>query len=362
VIIRKLLAILWAATALVGTECEAQSKLVHGKNEPPVRTVASKTFPLSTSYGIAEMPLEISLDWNGPQPQVTRAVVMFHGRSRNVVGCFRSLRLGAKRAGGDVAATTILVAPQFLNEQDAQTHHLPRTVLRWRWGTWESGDEAVAPAPFSAFEVIDAIIAHLSDRRLFPNLKVIVLAGHSGGGQAMQRYAVVGRAEQMTASGVRLRYVVANPSSYLYFTDDRPIFDGETFQFHLASGKECGQFNYWRYGTLKIHSRYVRNRAESGWQTLEEGYARKEVMYLLGTADIDPREKDLDITCAGEMQGPNRFLRGRAYFTWLRARHQLEWNQQMWFLPGIAHSANRMFTSECGVAALFGSRTCTYHQ
>jgi hypothetical protein len=34
----------------------------------------------------------------------------------------------------------------------------------------------------------------------------------------------------------------------------------------------------------------------------------------------------------------------------------------MWFVPGVAHSGGKMFTSECGVAALFEQSKCADQQ
>jgi pimeloyl-ACP methyl ester carboxylesterase len=335
--------------------------LALAQRERPVEIVASQYFSLKTPQGSGDLPIDVSLDWNKPQPQVTRAVVMFHGKGRDVDGYYRATLRAAERAGGDAAATSFVVAPQFLNEEDARAHQLPGSVLRWRQGTWEAGTEAAEPISVSAYEVIDAIVAHLSDRRLFPNLKSITLAGHSGGGQAMQRYAVVGQAERIAGSAIHVRYVVANPSSYLYFSDERPRFDGQSLRFDPANGDGCHNFNHWKYGPLEVKVEYVRRSAARGWQALEDEFAQKDVLYLLGTSDVDPHEEDLDVSCAGALEGPSRFLRGQAYYAWLHKRHPANWNQQMWFVPGVAHSATKMFTAECGVAALFERASCPDH-
>jgi pimeloyl-ACP methyl ester carboxylesterase len=258
-----------------------------------VEIVASHVFGLTTPLGAGEMPFDVSLDWNQPQPQVTRAVVTFHGEGRDVDGYYRATLRAAEQAGGDASASSILVAPQFLNEEDARAHRLPASVLRWRQGTWEGGVDASGPSSVSAFEVIDAIAAHLSDRRLFPNLRVIVLAGHSGGGQAVQRYAIVGRVERVADARIHIRYVVANPSSYLYFSDDRPRFEKGSYRFEAASGHGCQNFNHWKYGPVDVQQDYVRKSAASGWQTLEDAYAQKDVLYLLRTDDVDPPRKRL---------------------------------------------------------------------
>jgi len=332
------------------------------EQEPPVAIVASQLFSVTFPHGTGQLPIDLSLNWDKPQPQVTRAVVIFHGKGRDVDGYYNALRRAAESARGDAAATSILIAPQFLNEEDARAHHLPDSVLRWRQGVWEAGAEATGPSPLSAYEVIDAIVAHLSNRSLFPNLKTIVLAGHSGGGQAMQRYAIAGRAERAAAPGVHLRYIVANPSSYMYFTDDRPIFDHDKVHFQPSAADKCKNFDHWKFGPLNVHEDYVRQSATDGWQPLEDAFAQKDVLYLLGTDDDDPNQKDLDTSCAGEMEGPNRFLRGRAYYSWLHSRHAALWNQHLWFVSGVAHSGPKMFTSVCGVAALFERSSCPDQQ
>jgi pimeloyl-ACP methyl ester carboxylesterase len=330
----------------------------NAQKEPPVEIIASQFMPLTTAHGAGQLPIDLSLDWDKPQPQVERAVIIFHGKGRDVDGYYRGLRKAAELAGGNATARSILIAPQFLNEEDARAHHLPGVVLRWPEGTWEAGREAAGPAAISAYEVIDALVAHLADRKLFPNLKTIVLAGHSGGGQAMQRYAIVGHAEAAAGAGIHVRYVIANPSSYMYFTDDRPVFDGSKVSFASGSEAACHNFNHWKFGPLDPREAYVRDSAAPGWQTLEDAFVQKDVTYLLGTADIDPHEKDLDVTCAGEAQGPTRFLRGQAYYAYLHAHHKAAWNQRLWFVPGVAHSGSKMFDSECGVASLFEQSSC----
>jgi hypothetical protein len=308
--------------------------------------VADQVFHLSTPYGSASEPIDISLDWSQPQPLITRAVIVFHGVGRDVNGYYRSVQDAAEQAGA-TTRDTILIAPQFLDEQDVSEHHLPKDVLRWRRVSWESGAPAAAPFPLSSYEVVDALLARLAGPSLFPNLKTVVLAGHSGGGQLVQRYAVVGKAAAaLAAGGVHLRYVVANPSSYLYFSEERPVN-------HIP---HCPDFDQWKYGIIDPPA-YVKQNADT-WPQREAAYAQQDVIYLLGTADIDPHEKDLDTSCAAETQGSTRFLRGQAYFAYLHGRHPSAWNQRMWFVPGVAHSARKMFTSACGVSALFNTGVC----
>lgn len=51
------------------------------------------------------------------------------------------------------------------------------------------------------------------------------MAGHSAGGQLAQRYAAISPSEDGLPRNVTMRYVAADPSSYLYLRPERPYFD-----------------------------------------------------------------------------------------------------------------------------------------
>jgi pimeloyl-ACP methyl ester carboxylesterase len=321
--------------------------------EPPrsaVDAVAHSSLRVTTSAGTGLLPIYVSSDWNKPQPQVTRAIVIFHGKKRNAEGYFRSAK-EAVQAAGDAGRGSIVIAPQFLAEEDAAAFHLDRSILRWHNERWEGGENAAGPAAISSFDAIDAVLAQLADRSRFPNLTQVVLAGHSGGGQVLQRYAVVGRGEvALTKVGVRVRYVIANPSSYVYFSEDRPP-SAASFARYTGS---CKGFNHWKYGVQEAPP-YV---GQTSFADLEESYARRDVIYLLGTADTDPHHPDLDVSCEGEAEGPQRFARGTAYFAYIKARHPDGFSQRLWQVPGVAHDERAMFHSPCGMQALFDIPGC----
>jgi hypothetical protein len=208
---------------------------------------------------------------------------------------------------------------------------------------------------------MDVILAKLADRKVFPNLKTVVLAGHSAGGQFVQRYAAVGKGgDALERAGMHLRYVVANPSSYVYFSPERPELKpkGE-FTFGTPSDTCHGKYDHWKYG-LADPLPYVGTVVA---QDVEQRYIGREIFYLLGTKDNDPNHPELDKNCGAEDEGPQRFIRGQAFFRYLQTRHpELSGDgarQRLWAVPGVEHNNEEMFNSECGLAALFDARTCT---
>jgi hypothetical protein len=321
------------------------------EHEAPVERLASRLYTVHTAAGDAQLPLEASENLEREHADITRAVIIFHGKGRNVEGYFKALRSAAPDL-----RHAILLAPQFLREEDVKAHQLPKEVLRWHEGSWSAGWPAESPVAISTFAVIDALLSDLGNRANFPNLATVVLFGHSGGGQLLNRYAIVGTVPAaLAAAGIRVRFVIANPSSYLYFTDDRPQPDGTLAPYR---GAPCPEFNRWRYGPLGAPD-YVVDTSPEAWQKRESAYAHSDTIYLLGEEDTDPKQRDLDTSCGGEAQGPERLDRGKAYFLYLKGRHAQDFHQQLWFVPGVAHVGSRMVESPCGVAAAFDVGRCT---
>ena len=295
--------------------------------------------------GTSQVPVFTSLDWSAPQPDVERAVVILHGRLRNADTYFQTAQ-SALSASGLPTKTTLLIAPQFLSPADVARHGLPADTLRWSSSGWEGGSDAPAPAPISPFAVLDAIIERLADRSRFPNLRHIVIAGHSGGAQLAQRFAIATRsADRIANQGIGLRWVVANPSSYAYFSSTRPAPP-------LAGA--CPRFDDWKYGMRRLPP-YI---ARANPAMLEQGYLARQVWYLLGERDTNPQQSALDRSCMAQAQGLNRMARGLAYYAYLKSRAPTNTTHSLWTVPNVAHNGQAMFTSRCGVAALFDVGNC----
>lgn len=276
----------------------------------------------------------------GPAPaKIERVLIVIHGRLRNAETYRKSGEVAAELAGQ--TANTLVIAPQFLNESDASLYSLPASVLRWQGNDWMGGGLSTGPNPLSSYAALDEIVGRLSDRKQFPDVKQIVIFGHSGGAQVVQRYALLAQEQPaLKTEGIRLRYVVANPSSYAYFNEQRPV------AFDHA---KCPGFNRWKYGLMDPP-------IYSGGQTpaqLEGRYVKREVIYLLGQQDTDPQHPALDKSCAAKAQGAYRLERGKLFFGYLLRRHPEGVNQRLVEVPGVGHNGDGMLTSPEGQKALF---------
>jgi len=331
--------LLAAALALISTRVAAEEEIAPHKK--PVKVVADARLAVRDR---GTLPLYVSADWSKPLPDLTRAVLVLHGRLRNADVYYRSAQT-AQAAAGETGKSAIMIVPQFLAEVDIEGWHLPADTLRWSLEGWEGGEPALGPTPASSFEALDTILARLADRNIFPNLKQVVVAGHSGGGQVVQRYAISAQGEAaLTAAHVDIRYVVANPSSYAYFSAERP-------EPQIAAS--CPRYNNWKYG-MEARPPYVAGSPAE----LEQRYVARRVIYLLGTKDTNPNHPALDKSCMAEAEGPYRYARGHSYAAVMAKRDGGTPNHRVWDVEGVGHDGDKMLTSPCGLAALFDLPGC----
>src|SRR6185503_4408416 len=152
---------------------------------------------------------------------LTRALIMVHGASRNADHYFETATAAGFLAGA--LENTLIVAPRFIAGNDRPS---PSEVM-WPEGgnSWRAGGMSPTNSTISSFDFMDEIIKKLANKKNFPNLTKIVVAGHSAGGQLATRYAMANKVHN--TPGVSISYVVANPSSYAWPVAVRPLPTGD---------------------------------------------------------------------------------------------------------------------------------------
>ena len=311
-----------------------------------------------------------SHDLNLASTEVKRAVILVHGLHRHAADSYATLVTSACVAEGQQftihpTRETILLAPHFLRDDDdrpSDNYHYWENDDHWVGGYHSEVSPTV-----SSYGVIDAFINHLVGRRSrldlkrrYPNLEMIVVAGHSAGGQFTHRYAATNSRDGNLA-GIRIRYVVANPSSYLYLDDQRPRFDGSGgFGVPYCAGFSCpwiwspgfagapvcpGSYNDWRYGLVDLND-YA---GAIGAATIRDRLVNRNVTVLVGTEDNDPHADFLDISCPGKLQGPNRYDRGHNFLDYMDERFP---GHRHWIVnvDGVEHNEFEMFVAPVGGA------------
>lgn len=316
-----------------------------------------------------------------PQTATSRgpasALVVLHGHSRDGARSFNA-GLAAARAAG-LGANMLVAAPLF--QVDAQKARrcssegepAPRTRdALWSCAGWIAGSPSRGEGRATSFAALDRLVADLKTR--WPSLQSVTIAGFSAGAQLAQHYA--GFAAK-PPEGMSLRFVVADPGTYLYFDRVRPALEkagtavadpgecgaGEDYpgscRLSFAEPGEqalanCPNYDRWKYGTTRLPKR-LGIKPEAA----RERYRQAEIAYLAGALDGGPGRgtfnRLLDHGCAAELQGPFRLQRAAAYAAYDRDILAPPRSRPLTVVPGCAHDVACVFTAPEARSALFGT-------
>jgi pimeloyl-ACP methyl ester carboxylesterase len=317
----KLLAVFslsFAATAASCTsakpECTEWVALAGGAS----RSLVYRTFPLGVKNAA-----------------ITRALIMVHGAGRDADNYFRTALAAAFLAGA--LEDTIVISPRFASHEKGCADTLAGNEVNWSCSgdSWRSGGVAVDNKALTSYDFTDEILRKLARKDVFPNLKAIVVAGHSAGGQYVTRYQMANKVHD--GLGIPVAYVVANPSSYAYLDASRPAG---------SAPADCEQYDNWPYG-LEKRSGYT---APIPDEQLKKQLAARPVTYLLGEIDILPLG-GFDSSCPAMAQGPTRRARGEAFGRYVNEKYGAHHTVKIISLCG--HNARCMFTAEAALPIIF---------
>jgi pimeloyl-ACP methyl ester carboxylesterase len=305
---------------------------------------------------------------------ITRAFVFVHGINRDADNHFRTALAAAFLASA--LNDTAIVAPRFASNSSApgnQVGNCRDTIApdeaNWlcdpsRPDTWRSGGGEVGNDKLTSFDFMDEIIRRLARKDVFPNMKTIVVAGHSAGGQFVIRYEMSNLVAD--SAGVPISYIVSNPSSFAYVDTLRPTasalpptFAAAAPGYHppaaavpapafvpYADASNCNGYDTWPFG-LKARIGYAARLTDD---QLKKQLTTRPVTYLLGEADILPLGV-FDISCPAVAQGSTRLGRGLAFSRYVN--ENLGAHHTTVVVPFCSHSARCMFTSDVALPLMF---------
>ena len=297
---------------------------------------------------------------------VRRALVVIHGQGRNADGYFRSALAAAFLAGA--LENTVVVSPRFAsNEGSLCRDGLAPNELNWTClgaDSWRNGAPAIGQGQITSYDVLDEILRRLVRTDVFPNLKTLVVAGHSAGGQFAVRYGMANQAHERLP--VSPTYIVANPSSYTYLDSLRPTSSAIPPTVAAAApgyilprpaeppppfaafadARGCTTYDSWPYG-LQHRTGYSAKLPDA---QLKKQLATRPITYVLGELDILPLY-GFDGSCSAMAQGPTRLARGLAFAKYVNENFGAQ--HKTLVVPACGHNARCMFTAERVLPLLF---------
>jgi pimeloyl-ACP methyl ester carboxylesterase len=314
---------LYAAPCTMGTaECTEWVNLPDGSS----RSLVYRTYSLDEK-----------------NPNITRALIMIHGAGRDADNYFRTAVAAAFLAGA--LEDTIVISPRFASSDRSCKDKLDKNEVSWSCSgdSWRSGGNAISNPQLTSYDFADEILRKLAHKDVFPNLKSVVVTGHSAGGQFVARYEMSSKVYDTL--GLTITYVVSNPSSYAYLDDTRPVADGKDFK-PFSDGRNCTTYDNWPYG-LEKRGGYT---AKIAGDKLKKQLAERPVTYLLGEIDILPLG-GFDSSCPAMAQGPTRRARGEAFAKYVNEKYNA--HHTVTIVPLCGHNGRCMFTSEAALPIIF---------
>lgn len=288
---------------------------------------------------------------------VEKLIFVVHGSERNAETRYRAMLSAAKSLNQE--NNVLIISPFFKIDDDKPDEE---DDLYWTNSGWKEGNTSINDGrQLSSFTVADRIINTVLTEGKFPNLKHVIITGHSAGGQYTQMFALSTESPEIFPDAA-FRFLVLNPSNYTYLNELRPhpqtdrLFESPVYRERSSArmkpeyrfaGNCPNSYNDYKYGLID------RNLYASRFSTTEiiQQYINRDVYYFLGELD-NYNEGSLDETCSAMLQGFNRLDRGIKYYDFLSTFYPTHMHS-IGVIAGIGHNASSMYASEPVKSALF---------
>lgn len=312
---------------------------------------------------------------------IHRAFIMVHGTNRNADHYFATATAAAFLAG--VESDTLVIAPHFVSADGSCHDTLAPNEVSWSCGgdSWRSGGTSSSNPNLTSFDFVDALLRTLANKAVFPNMRAIVVAGHSAGGQFVTRYEMANRVHDTL--GVPVSYVVANPSSYAWPDATRPLPQGDAAPEAAARGwdqrtvaphtdfvygpfdpaaagspsadparpaRTALNFNKWPFGLEGRTTGYTKGMSDA---QLIKQLVDRPTTYLLSQVDTLPLG-GFDSSPNGMAQGATRRARGEAFVKYVNEHYHAKHN--VIIVEECGHNDRCVYTTDAVFPALFPGR------
>ncbi len=297
---------------------------------------------------------------NNPDPtKVLRAIVVWPGKPRDVWK-YANLMMNARSVAvsdnfaqqGATNDSFLILAPAMLNQMDLQAGAARPNEIVFHGSGWQRGAGCRNPVMrhrVTSYAAVDQLIETLFNKKTYPNLNQVVVAGHSMGGQAAQRYALM---KKTKAYDDNMRFWIGNPGSWAWLTDSRPYMNvNDSCQANDA-------WDTWPYGlngnTSKI-TPYARRDVLANKTAVVNRFLNRHVSYALALLDVGLG----DSHCPARWQGGNHLDRGSQFVLqyanasafYLQGKfppkHTLD------YVANVTHQDYAMYTANSSIQRLF---------
>lgn len=296
---------------------------------------------------------------------IRRALIMVHGTNRNADHYFSTAVASAFLAGA--LDDTVVISPRIASAAGNCHDTLAPNEVSWSCtgDSWRSGGTSPSHPDLTSFDFVDQILKKLANKSMFPNMRAIVVAGHSAGGQFVARYQMANRVHETIGTlGVPVTYVVANPSSYAWPDSTRPqalddatpenakgAWETEkphtTFSYGAFDASACPNYDRWPAGLENRTGGYTANTSDD---QLKKQLVSRPTTFLFGQVDTLPLG-GFDSSCPAMAQGATRRARGEAYVKYINERFGA--THAMQIVSECGHNDRCVYTTDAVMPIVF---------
>lgn len=357
--------------------------------------IFQRAFPLfsQNSSQSTYLPYFSNVDLISTSLPLSNVTILVHGLGCNAAGYFCQ--------GMSFSQNQIIVAPWFGNQSVSLSDWLGyQSTLNFTNPIWDGSEWSQGGLDLqfnlSSFQMMDQLITFIQ-KKLADKTEKIVIAGFSAGAQFVQRYAW---ASDLGLDG-SIRYFVSNPSSYLYFDNNRPLKECRPLDSSYVTNcskysipdlvtlnsSDCLKYNRYKYGLVKIDllNKYLIKAANRSLHDMVSSYTQKEILYVLGNWDVcncniagfgnDPTicyplantsicldtypgsyDNVVDFNCQAMLQGSNRFQRGLNFLNYLKYLCGPQYLNNFAIVDGMEHDSGMYFQSQFFQSFGFGRK------
>lgn len=210
-------------------------------------------------------------------------------------------------SSGPSVDNTAVLTPVFANDEDKgatypwddASQQSTSNALVWYQNDWAYGRNNIYPSSstnISSFHVLDEIVSYFKNQSTFPNLKEVVVAGHSMGSQLVQRYAAL---TSVSSDRVPVTFWPADPNSMVWLSTDRP--QGPEVDCPTYDDYPEGFSNY-----VNESQQYGQGLISQGREAIRKNFQSKQVSWLRSIQDQGDYTVD---GCGAYTTGANRDAR-----------------------------------------------------
>lgn len=315
----------------------------------------NRTMTFWNAYKNESGVLPFYISTNDPT-KVLRAIIVWPGKPRDIwkyADLMYNARAVAVTNFGQQGVTEdsfMIIAPAMLNQQDLAAGAAHANEIVFHGSGWQRGSTSRNPPmkhPITSYSAVDQIVDTLFDKTTYPNLNQVVVAGHSMGGQAAQRYALMKKTKWYDYN---MRFWIGNPGSWAWLTNWRP--------YSNASCAANDEYDTWPYGlggnTTKLTS-YAKRDVLANKTYVVDRFLNRQVSYAFALLDTGAG----DTHCQAQWQGGNHLDRGSHFVlqyqntTSFFLEGKFPPNHTLDYIANVSHQDYPMYSTNMSIQRLF---------